>query len=69
MVLVALHDTFSFVNEPEITIECNPGTADVSKLVSRIAALGSTGSAFGLQSTDDRELRLLGRIHSFRDLL
>ena len=27
MVLVALHDTFSFVNEPEITIECNPGAA------------------------------------------
>ena len=64
MVLVALHDTFSFVNEPEITIECNPGTADVSKLVA-YRSLGINRISFGLQSTDDRELRLLGRIHSF----
>ncbi|MFR3321335.1 MAG: hypothetical protein ACLTSZ_09605 [Lachnospiraceae bacterium] len=61
MVLVALHDTFSFVNEPEITIECNPGTADVSKLVA-YRSLGINRISFGLQSTDDRELRLLGRI-------
>ena len=63
-VLVALHDTFSFVNRPEITIECNPGTADVSKLVA-YRSLGINRISFGLQSTDDRELRLLGRIHSF----
>ena len=64
MVLAALHDTFSFGNEPEITIECNPGTADVSKLVA-YRSLGINRISFGLQSTDNRELRLLGRIHSF----
>ena len=64
MVLAALHDTFSFGNEPEITMECNPGTADVSKLVA-YRSLGINRISFGLQSTDNRELRLLGRIHSF----
>ena len=68
MVLVALHDTFSFGNEPEITIECNPGTADASKLVA-YRSFGINRISFGLQSTDAEELKMLGRIHSYEEFL
>ena len=64
MVLVALHDTFSFVNEPEITIECNPGTLTEEKLQIYQKA-GINRLSLGLQSADQEELKLLGRIHTY----
>ncbi len=51
-------------NNPEITMELNPMTADADKL----RALRQTGVnrlSVGVQSADDRELGYLGRIHSF----
>ena len=64
-IMQAIRERFPDIREDaEITIECNPGTADVSKLVA-YRSLGINRISFGLQSTDDRELRLLGRIHSF----
>ena len=64
MVLAALRESFSFGKDPEITIECNPGTADAKKLAA-YRSFGINRISFGLQSADNRELRLLGRIHSF----
>lgn len=55
-------------DKTEFTIECNPGTVDREKLklfrdfrVNRLS--------FGLQSADDRELKRLGRIHTYEDFL
>ncbi|HKM00279.1 MAG TPA: radical SAM family heme chaperone HemW, partial [Mobilitalea sp.] len=49
---------------PEITIEINPGTVDEEKLLAYKEA-GINRLSFGLQTTKDSELKLLGRIHSF----
>lgn len=53
---------------PEITIECNPKTVDMEKLLVYKEA-GINRISLGLQSTDDDELRLLGRIHTYEDFL
>lgn len=65
-VLEAIRDSFHLAAEPEITIECNPGTADEEKLAA-YRSFGINRISFGLQSADDTELHLLGRIHTFAD--
>lgn len=57
------------VPEPEITIEINPGTVSsegisMNKLKDYKNA-GINRISFGLQSTHDDELKLLGRIHTY----
>ena len=52
--------------ETEFTIECNPGTLDSEKLKT-YRKLGINRLSIGLQSTDENDLRTLGRIHSFED--
>lgn len=64
----ALHNHFSFANDAEITIECNPGTLDKSKLV-EYKKCGINRLSIGLQSANDEELKILGRIHSYADFL
>lgn len=53
---------------PEITIECNPKTVDMEKL-SIYREGGINRISLGLQSTDNDELKLLGRIHTYEDFL
>lgn len=53
---------------PEITIECNPKTVDTEKLSIYIEA-GINRVSLGLQSTDNDELKLLGRTHTYDDFL
>ncbi|MEJ8735377.1 radical SAM family heme chaperone HemW [Mediterraneibacter sp. ICN-202921] len=60
----ALYQTFTFAEKPEITIEVNPGTVSEEKL-RRWKASGINRLSIGLQSADDRELKFLGRIHTF----
>lgn len=48
----------------EITIEVNPGTVDYDKL-KRYRAAGINRISIGLQSADNEELKLLGRIHTY----
>lgn len=50
----------------EITIECNPGTISEPKLISYKEA-GINRLSIGLQSADDSELKLLGRIHTYSE--
>ncbi len=52
----------------EATIEVNPGTVTREKLLCYREA-GLNRISFGLQSTDNRELANLGRIHSFEEFL
>ena len=53
---------------PEITIECNPKTVDMDKL-GIYKEVGINRISLGLQSSDNDELKLLGRIHTYEDFL
>ena len=54
---------YKLTKDAEITIECNPGTADYNALRS-YRDLGINRISIGLQSAKDDELLTLGRIHS-----
>ncbi len=54
--------------KPEITLEVNPGTADYKKL-RRLFKLGVNRLSIGMQSTDDMQLKRLGRIHTYAQFL
>ena len=54
--------------QAEISMEVNPGTVTKEALLSYRKA-GINRLSIGLQSTDDGELKLLGRIHTYRDFL
>ena len=66
--LDTLRGSYDITGNAEITVECNPGTLDPGKLdVYRRA--GVNRLSIGLQSADDAELKLLGRIHTCGDFL
>ena len=52
----------------EVTIECNPGTLSAEKLMNYRNA-GVSRISLGLQSTSQKDLELLGRIHTYEDFL
>ena len=52
----------------ELTVEANPGTLSRGDL-RRLAEAGVTRLSLGVQSTQDRALRLLGRIHTAAEAL
>lgn len=54
--------------EPEITIECNPGTLTPEKL-NIYRKCGINRLSIGLQSAENAELKLLGRIHTWEQFL
>ena len=62
----ALGETFDLKNVTEFTLEVNPGTADPNKLKGYKAA-GVNRPSVGVQAANDEELRLLGRIHTFKE--
>lgn len=63
-----LRTCFHVTEDAEITIECNPGTVTREKLLAYLKA-GINRLSFGLQSVQEEELKLLGRIHSFEQFL
>lgn len=54
--------------EKEVTMEANPGTLTLDNLKGYKAA-GINRLSIGLQSTVDAELRILGRIHTYKEFL
>ncbi len=64
----AIRETFSLAEDAEITTEMNPGTVSREKLKA-YRNLGINRLSIGLQSMDDRELAMLGRIHTRQDFL
>lgn len=54
--------------DAEITLEMNPGTADQDKLL-KLKRAGINRLSIGLQSADNAELKMLGRIHTYEDFL
>ncbi|MDI9508675.1 MAG: radical SAM family heme chaperone HemW [Bacillota bacterium] len=69
--IIELEDAFIFDKNlimPEITIEVNPGTIDKTKFLAYKKA-GINRISFGLQSCNDKELIMLGRIHTYREFV
>ena len=62
----AIFGLFNVTKDAEITTECNPGTVDLDFLCA-LRALGFNRLSIGAQSMNDRELKLLGRIHTTRE--
>ena len=67
-IMEAVKANFDIAEDAEISMEANPGTVTKEKLecyrqadINRIS--------FGLQSADDEELKLLGRIHTWEEFL
>ena len=56
------------VNDPEITLEANPGSVQAEKF-RMFRAAGVNRLSLGIQALDDVSLRKLGRIHSVADAL
>ena len=67
-ILNEIREKFLIENNAEITIEVNPGTADQKKLQA-YRSYGINRLSIGLQSPDDRELKILGRIHNYGQFL
>ena len=67
-IMDALREHFLFAPDAEITVEANPGTLDREKL-RLYGRSGINRLSLGLQSASDRELRVLGRIHTCGDFL
>ena len=64
-IMNTIRERFSDIREDaEITIECNPGTLTEEKLLIYKEA-GINRLSLGLQSADEMELKLLGRIHTY----
>ena len=61
----ALRDVFDIEADAEITMEANPGTVTEENLLV-YRACGFNRISFGLQSVNDEELKLLGRVHTMR---
>ena len=62
-VMETIRRSFTVMDSAEISMEVNPGTADLGKLLAFRAA-GINRLSIGVQSFDDDELKLLGRIHN-----
>lgn len=60
--------TFHIEKQPEITIEANPGTITREKL-DVWKQCGVNRLSMGLQSTDNDNLKMLGRIHTWEEFL
>jgi oxygen-independent coproporphyrinogen-3 oxidase len=63
-----LGDNFQISHDAEISVEANPGTLDESK-VNLLLSLGVNRMSLGVQSFNDDELNVLGRIHTADDAL
>ena len=70
--LVAIMDqvykSFRVREDAEVSIECNPGTVTTAKLEAYRRA-GINRLSIGLQSANNEELKMLGRIHTYEQFL
>ena len=64
----ALKESFDISRNAEITMEVNPGTVTAKKAAAW-KLCGVNRLSIGLQSADDEELQMLGRIHTFQEFL
>ena len=67
-IMEALYNKFLIRDDAEITIECNPGTINKTK-VSIYKEAKVNRISFGLQSASDELLARIGRIHTYKRFL
>jgi oxygen-independent coproporphyrinogen III oxidase len=67
-ILDGIRDGFGLSPDCEVTLEANPGTVTADQLAACHRA-GFNRISLGLQASQARLLRLLGRIHSYEDFL
>lgn len=65
-IMDAIKSDFRLPADCEITVECNPGTADAEKLRA-LKECGINRLSIGLQSDNDKILKTLGRIHNYAE--
>lgn len=65
-VLRALTQAFPLAQNPEITVEANPGTIDRAYL-EELRRAGFNRLSFGVQCLNDRLLKAIGRIHTAQE--
>jgi len=62
-ILDGVFSTFSVDRQPEVTVECNPSSADKDTFLCLLEH-GANRVSIGVQSLDDRVLSAIGRRHS-----
>ena len=67
-ILDTIYDSFEIMNNCEISIEVNPGTVDEDKLKT-YKEIGINRLSIGLQTANNRLLKLIGRIHDYDDYI
>lgn len=67
-ILNAIYRNFMVFADAEVSMECNPGTVTPAKL-EKYRKAGINRLSIGLQSADDEELKLLGRIHTYEQFV
>lgn len=67
-IFTTIYHIFSVNENAEITMEMNPGTVAIEKLRAMKAA-GVNRLSIGLQSAQNEELKMLGRIHTYEEFL
>lgn len=68
-VMDTIHTVFPNIEKTaEITLELNPGTADIGK-IQTYKNIGINRLSIGLQATNNQELKILGRIHTYETFL
>ena len=67
-ILSGIYNNFNIRNQPEVSIEVNPGTLDFSK-AQIYKNIGINRVSLGVQSLNDNILKSIGRIHNSDDFL
>lgn len=67
-IMESVYCSFTVAPDAEITIECNPGTVSRQKFLV-YKEIGINRLSIGLQSANNEELKILGRIHTFEQFL
>ena len=65
-ILSKIYENFKVSKNAEITIEVNPGTVDEESL-NKYLKMRINRLSIGLQSTNDKLLNMLGRIHTYKE--
>jgi oxygen-independent coproporphyrinogen-3 oxidase len=65
-IVSTVHDKFQIATNSEVTMEMNPATVTAETLAG-YRSLGVNRASFGVQTFDDRELKLLARGHDAND--
>ena len=67
-ILRVISENYSIIENPEITLEANPGTVDFKKL-KKYKELNINRISFGVQTLNDELLKEIGRIHTAKEAI